>query len=227
MINVDTVYQRVLALVNKEQRGYLTPLEFNLLANQAQLDIFEQYFYDLNQFDAVGDTVDVEIADTVEWTQEKMSIFKNDHISITSNTLPADLYRLINIIKNEIIIEEVTREELHRCWHSKLTQPTPLTPLYVRDRNTFQAWENTSGLMTQPFNITYIRKPKKVEWGYNVVIGKALYNSSTSKHFELHASEESKLVTIILELAGITIYKPGLVTLADSMKAAKLQQQKA
>ena len=49
-ISINTVYQRVLAILNKEQRGYLTPVEFNLFANQAQLDIFEQYFYDLNQF---------------------------------------------------------------------------------------------------------------------------------------------------------------------------------
>ena len=50
MISVDTVYQRVLALANKEQRGYITPQEFNLLADHAQKEIFEQYFYDLNQF---------------------------------------------------------------------------------------------------------------------------------------------------------------------------------
>ena len=49
-VNVDTVYQRVLSIANKEQRGYITPQEFNLLANQAQLEIFEQYFYDTNQF---------------------------------------------------------------------------------------------------------------------------------------------------------------------------------
>ena len=42
MINVDRVYQRVLILANKEQRGYITPQEFNLFANQAQMDIFEQ-----------------------------------------------------------------------------------------------------------------------------------------------------------------------------------------
>ena len=45
MVKIDTVYQRVLALANKEQRGYITPQEFNLFANQAQMDIFEQYFY--------------------------------------------------------------------------------------------------------------------------------------------------------------------------------------
>ena len=50
MINIDTVYQTVQALANKEQRGYVTPQEFNLFVNQAQHDIFEQYFYDLNAF---------------------------------------------------------------------------------------------------------------------------------------------------------------------------------
>ena len=54
MVNINTVYQRVLTIANKEQRGYITPAEFNVLANQAQMDIFEQYFYDLNQFDRIG-----------------------------------------------------------------------------------------------------------------------------------------------------------------------------
>ncbi len=36
MVNIDTVYQRVLALANKEQRGYITPQDFNLFANQAE-----------------------------------------------------------------------------------------------------------------------------------------------------------------------------------------------
>ena len=49
-VSIDTVYQRVLTLANKEQRGYITPQEFNLLANQAQMEIFEQYFRDIEQF---------------------------------------------------------------------------------------------------------------------------------------------------------------------------------
>ena len=48
-INVDTVYKTVLLILNKEQRGYITPDEFNKTATQVQLDIFEQYFDDLNQ----------------------------------------------------------------------------------------------------------------------------------------------------------------------------------
>ena len=46
MVPVDRVYQKVLALLNKEQRGYLTPQEFNLLADKAQKEIYNSYFHD-------------------------------------------------------------------------------------------------------------------------------------------------------------------------------------
>ena len=49
-VNVDIVYKTVLSILNKEQRGYMTPQEFNKTATQVQLEIFEQYFYDMNQF---------------------------------------------------------------------------------------------------------------------------------------------------------------------------------
>ena len=39
-INVNTVYTTVLAILNKEQRGYLTPDEFNKVGTQVQLEIF-------------------------------------------------------------------------------------------------------------------------------------------------------------------------------------------
>jgi len=75
MISIDTVYQRVLAILNKEQRGYITPQEFNLKANQAQLEIFEQYFYDLQQFKRMRDN-NTEYSNMVKLVDEKISKFK-------------------------------------------------------------------------------------------------------------------------------------------------------
>lgn len=49
MVNVNTVYQTVLYILNKEQRGYIPPDEFNSLANQVQFEIFQSYFPDGNQ----------------------------------------------------------------------------------------------------------------------------------------------------------------------------------
>ena len=75
MVNIDTVYQKVLALANKEQRGYITPQEFNLFAKQAQMSIFEQYFYDLNQFERLPGN-DTGHSDIINILREKISIFE-------------------------------------------------------------------------------------------------------------------------------------------------------
>ena len=48
-INVDTVYKTVLLILNQQQRGYMTPDEFNKVGTQVQLNIFERYADDLNQ----------------------------------------------------------------------------------------------------------------------------------------------------------------------------------
>jgi hypothetical protein len=75
MISIDTVYQKVLALANKEQRGYITPQEYNLFANHAQMEIFEQYFYDLNQFNRVPGN-STEYSDMLSVLQEKLSVLE-------------------------------------------------------------------------------------------------------------------------------------------------------
>ena len=48
-VNVDIVYKTVLLILNQQQRGYITPDEFNKIATQVQLTIFETYASDLNQ----------------------------------------------------------------------------------------------------------------------------------------------------------------------------------
>ena len=45
---INTVRATVLSIANKNNFGYITPNDFNLYAKQAQLDIFEDYFYQYN-----------------------------------------------------------------------------------------------------------------------------------------------------------------------------------
>jgi len=45
---INSVRNTVLSILNKNNYGYLSPQDFNLFAKQAQLDIFEDYFYQYN-----------------------------------------------------------------------------------------------------------------------------------------------------------------------------------
>ena len=74
-VNVNTVYRTVLLIINKEQRGYLTPDEFNKTATQVQLEIFNEYFDDLNQQLRVPGN-DSEYSDRIKNLEQRISIFQ-------------------------------------------------------------------------------------------------------------------------------------------------------
>ena len=145
MVNVDTVYQRVLAIANKEQRGYITPQEFNLFANQAQLDIFEQYFYDVNQFvRAPGN--DTEYSNMIDLINEKIAIFQKYQQSISTidssgiATLPTDVYRLGTVMYTggtyPIELDEVSQNDVLDLEKAPLTRATLNRPYFTRQSKT-------------------------------------------------------------------------------------------
>jgi hypothetical protein len=229
-VSIDTVYQRVLAILNKEQRGYLTPQEFNLFANQAQMDIFEQYFYDIEQFGMLHGN-DTEYSDMLNILNEKISLFEKTETLTYSNNywiLPSDLYRLGTIIYGGNEVERVNKNEYLYITSSPIAAPTAEFPIYTKDINGIKAYGLTDiDDSVGSLNCNYIKKPTKVEWKYQVVYGEALYDSTYSINFELHPSEEVELVMKILSLAGVLIRDLSVYQLAAQENAMNIQQQKS
>ena len=244
MILIDTVYQRVLAIANKEQRGYVTPLEFNLLANQASLDVFEQYFYDKSQSErSPGNST--AYSDPEHILNEKIAAFSIEQ-GLTAvgggHNLPRDLYILGSVVFTDNTgirreCEEVSAAEFLRMRNYPLTAPTNKRPVYIRFRSPGLTSRIESGIRVYGddcarlgrIRCNYIKVPDKVEWGYDVVAEKALYNAAPNRtiNFEHHPADETTLVMKILELAGVIIQDPGLIQYADQEDLKKIQQKKA
>ena len=234
-VNVDTVYQRVLSILNKEQRGYLTPQEFNLLANQTQIEIFEQYFYDINQLSRIpGNTT--EYSDMLSIIEEKISPFQKymQDVSVTSasvGTLPSDVYRLGTLMyvgdTYPIELEGVTHNQLLILQKSPLTRATTSRPYYVRlTETTVELYPSTLASSTK-IRCNYVDKPTSVEWSYTNVNNHPLYNANNSTNFELHPSEEKNLVIRILALAGVLVKDPTVYQVAVTEETRDIQQEKS
>ena len=225
MVSIDTVYQKVLALANKEQRGYITPQEFNLFADQAQKDIFEQYFYDLNQFLRRPSNSD-EYSDIIHNLREKIAIFENTG-TITNGIIsaPNGLYRLGTVIDSDYNceIEEVQQNEILYINKGPLTKPTVTRPVYVRTGELTIEIHPSSIVLA---SCTYISTPLTPGWGYVVVQGKAMYDVTNTTHFQLHSSEEGELVNKILMYAGVAIKAQDISQAAGGLEMAKQQQEK-
>ncbi len=232
-ISVDTVYQKVLALANKEQRGYITPQEFNLFADIAQMEIFEQYFYDLNQLSRIRSN-SKEYSDIVDNLNEKISFFEVINATVTGGTTltpnaGTEVYRVGTVMcvlpSGTVEIEEVQRNQLLYINKSPLTKATETRPIYVREN------ENTIGIfpvsiITNPITFDYVKKPSKPNWGYIVAETKALYQPAYSNSFELHPSEETELVYKILKLAGLSIKRDDLAKGGQGLESMQVQQEK-
>ncbi len=238
-VNIDTVYQRVLNIANKEQRGYITPQEFNLFANQAQMDIFEQYFYDLNQFSRTPGN-DTTYSDMVDLIQEKIDIFEKfrQTVSMASGgvgTLPASSYRMGEIYFEDVDgsgnptgkfvkVEKLEQNELHHFINSPLTAPSKTLPVHVKTaENTIQVYPIT---ITSGVTCNYITRPATAQWASTIVFDQAMYNSNASVNFQLHESEETELVIKILALAGIMLKDTGMYQVAAGEDQKSIQQEK-
>ncbi len=253
MVLIDTVYQRVLNILNKEQRGYITPQEFNLLANHAQMDIFEQYFYDINQFERVPGN-QTEYSDMLDIIESKIALFetsstldglgrKTDNTASTSNTdfsyfsLPSDMYRMGVVSYKNNEAERVTQNEYLLLNSSQLTKPTDTRLMYTQ---TGYVASNVKYVKIRVFGtneikhdddanitITYIRKPQKAEWAYTNVNGNPLYNVTNATNFDLHESEENELVIKILALSGVIIKDSSVYQVASTEENKDVQQEKS
>ena len=227
MIHIDTVYQRVLALANKEQRGYITPLEFNLMANQAQQIIFEQYFYDLDQVKRIeSDTTS--FSDMEELIQNKLTSFTTIAGVMSGNTFPPN-YRTGKIFAGNYEANKVEYQEFSNITQSRFhSVGLSKNPIYRESRASGKDIEVFNGsILTTDVTCEIVQRPLKVEWGYDVIAERPLYNASRSVNFQLHDSEETELVYKILTLAGITLKRIDIQQSGQGLDMTKIQQEKA
>ena len=179
-INVDTVYKTVLLILNSEQRGYMTPDEFNRIGSQVQRQIFEAYFEDLNQQLRVPQS-DMEYSDRVAITDEKIAEFKTENDqTVTEKTIggtnpfttPSELYRLGSITYEPDTstykeIQRVGRSEIYNIRKAPLTAPTTNYPIYLYEDNKALVYPQT---IVNPLHVKmqYVKKPTDIRWGYNL-----------------------------------------------------------
>lgn len=240
-INVNTVYTTVLSILNKEQRGYLTPYEFNQIATQVQLEIFEKFFEDYNQYLRMPKT-DVDFASRMEHIYEEFQVFiKSDPASavasnvytqpVENNTTGAsDVYRLgsvnYNLGKGSPEIQLVGKRDYTQQILSPLTQPSTDFPIGTYTQNQIKVYPGSTGTpAVSDVTFNYIRKPKDVVWAYSVEsLGQYVWQKSSTgtgvipttgtQNFEISDSQQTEVILEVLKYAGVVIRDPQIVQAA-------------
>ncbi len=228
---INTVRATVLSIANKNNYGYITPSDFNLYAKQAQLDIFEDYFYQYNNW-IVKQNARVSgsgYADIVKGLVEVVDSFSQTLGYGTTSSqfdLP-DNYYLINKIyftPDNTEIERVSQSKILSLNASQLTAPSKMFPAYTLQANTVTLYPDT----TQTVEIQYIRYPEDPNWTYvSLNQGEPVFDQSASDYqdFELPLSDQVNLVNKILQYAGMSIREIPLVQFGQAEEKIENTQQ--
>jgi hypothetical protein len=229
-INVDAVYKTVLLILNQQQRGYMTPDEFNKVATQVQLNIFEKYEDDLNQQYRAPQN-DTEYANRVKNIEDNLQFFQRTgatayvgpHFTLT----PTDIYRLGSVFyKGAELTQYAQRNEVTQLLLSPLTQPTTSFPIYLYENDLLYIYPTTIIVGTD-ITISYLKIPADVIWGYGVgTLGQFEYQTGTSTNFELNISEQSNVIMRILAYAGVIINDPTIIQVAQQEIQSEEQNSK-
>jgi len=244
-INVNTVYTTVLAILNKEQRGYLTPDEFNKVGTQVQLEIFESYFENLNQ-QLRAPQNSTEYANRVKLLQEKIATFETTATVTVAlsgqfgqTTLPADLHRFgmlefTDSAKLPVEVEKLSRHLFLQARRSQLTAPTSDYPICYIEGNTLNILPGiatvvaATGVAPKTYMVEYVKKPVDPVWAFTInSVGAYIYNSAGSTNFEISDVDQTELITKILMYTGVIIRDPEIIQAAAQASAAQDQLEQS
>ena len=200
------------------------------MANQAQLSIFESYFYDKNMRErlepnATKDPHTTE-SDISELISKKLAPFTTVATVTSGHTFPSN-YQTGKIFYNDRVCRKVEMNEILRMG-SSVRHMGGTDPVYADNVNNGRdiIVYSPNAVVGSGVTCEIVSKPAAVDWGYVVVNEQALYNSNTSTDFTLHDSEEDSLVFKILQFAGIIINKTELLQVAAGKETTESQKQK-
>ena len=234
---IDSVRATVLAVLNKNNYGYISPSDFNLYAKQAQLDIYEDYFYDYNyqinkenarQSGTGMADIKKSLAEVIEFFSVTSDL---THVATNTFTPPSDYYLINKLLFNNGVklkeMEKVTHSKITMLLNSMLTAPNETFPAYTLEGNLITAYPTTIDANGE-VKCQYFRYPKDPKWTYiSITSGEPVFNSTAADYqdFELPLSDEPNLVVKILEYAGISIRETEVVQFAKGEETQNIQEE--
>ncbi|OUV88017.1 MAG: hypothetical protein CBC96_01055 [Pelagibacteraceae bacterium TMED136] len=227
---INSVRNTVLAIINKNNYGYISPSDFNLFAKQAQLDIFDEYFILYNQQvnEENARVSGSDYADIKKGYEEVIDTFSvnafltqnnNNVYYLPSTTTTGNDYYLLNnvycynggIFQGEA--EKVNNNKIKMILNSILTSPSTNFPVYTQQGDSITIYPNTFS-NANDVEAQYIRYPKDPKWTYvSLYNGEPLFDQTQSDYqdFELPIDDSNNLVAKILQYAGLSIREADVV----------------
>ncbi|HEY6143736.1 MAG TPA: hypothetical protein VIV55_10030 [Flavobacterium sp.] len=240
MISINEVRNTVMFFINKNNKGYITPDEFNMFSLMAQMDLYNEMFSDFNKNlikkdSRLTNSGYADIPKSLEQAIDTFGVYTTP-TNFTFNTTTGlwsytgdDLFldqqlSLVNPQGKKIVIDLVSKSELNYLVNSNMTSPTTIFPAYTKIGEQYKILPLVPvGYSVELF---FIRKPKNPKWTYVNSAGNPLYNASATdlQNFEIDYAYLPELIVKILLYCGVSIREELVIQSASAEEIKTFQQ---
>jgi hypothetical protein len=234
-MTIDEVYKLVQVFANKEQRGFISPSDFNLLAKQAELELYNKRLSIIKQKSPTrrsqgvyAENLAPELArqDIATFlTRSDMTVTAKDapYLGVTVNLITDYVESMfINVdehhdISNNIPLDIVEPKDINQILRSSLVKPSIEYPIALLGSEggtskVFSVFPDTIKKVIA-YHYRYANNPK---WSYVTVAGKPVHDSSSSNAFKISSRCHGEIVVKILEYLGVSIREADVVQYAQA-----------
>ena len=240
-MTIDEIYRLVQTFANKEQRGFITPSDFNLLVKQAELELLNKRLsivQEKSQPKKAGGFIEESL--TPEMAEQDIAPFlisnrfnatlssvatgySEKEVTLTSDVL---LIKEIFILAEEsssmsshIPLEIVKPEDINKVLRSSLVKPSMDFPIGLMSGSPINGIlkikvfpDSISHVM-----VYYYHMPQTPpQWNYVTIAGKPVYDPSNSTQSRFPARVHGEIVVKVLEYLGVNLREAQLVQYAQS-----------
>ena len=221
-MTIDQVYKFIDFTIKKSNAGgYLTPDEFNLIINRAQIQYFNKLYGNQNDYRYDRPVPKIAYAIT-EKISNSLSVFLSDSTTLTIDAngqvnIPNDLFQTVSLTKTISGIDyEITRVEQDRVANnltSAYDAPDTEFPIYTQLRTKFQFYPKNLGSA----NLYYLKQPTDMVWAYTIVSQRPQYDAANSVQPLWKDMDMNEIIYIALSYVGINL-KDGEVSQFAQLK---------
>jgi len=177
-MNVNDMYQICQFAINKAQNGYLTPSEFNLTINQAQVSYQDYLLGEFQQYQPGRPQARINYSQNENIRQRLTPLLATAALAVNAGTgavvYPGDYVQADSLLTSTLQRVRYTQQDSLYSYYNSTIDPVATNPIYMITSTGFQFYPITIGTVT----LNYIKEAPSIVWGYTLVSGRPVYNPS-------------------------------------------------
>lgn len=226
---INNAYEAVNILLNKDQRGKISPIEFNGIVNQAQNKVTAELLPDYkklilrqNRFNfgsgfAKQPHFNIQ---AIEYYLKKEVI--TDRYAQSDVELPEDTWFFSEAYTPESLIEKLENNRFNLVKRSNRMKPNDCFPVCTLLGSTLSLFP-----AQKQVEIHYLRKPKAPKWTFEIIGDEPIFNPDKPdfQDIDVHHSLISTLFIEIVQMCGINLREADIEQYIALMKQEAMAKQ--